>query len=316
MVSSLLERLLRTLRVIVLVACVPLLGGPAGAAQAPNAAAIEAAVKKVMVGGLEFPVLDIGSGPAVLLLHGFPDTHALWRKQVGPLVAAGYRVVAPDLRGFGDAPRPQGIADYHPRLILGDVIGLLDVLDIKQARVVGHDWGAVVSWLLAMHYPERVERLMVMSVGAPGNPVFYSIEQREKSWYLLFFQFEGVAEEALQHDNWALLRGMMRNEGDIEQAIARFASRPGLLTAGLNWYRAFLKPQRPDPKAPTVPRVKAPVLGVWSDGDHFLTEAQMKTSDKLVSGSWRYERVDGAGHWLMLDKPEAVTRLMLGFLGD
>ncbi|MBT9458883.1 MAG: alpha/beta hydrolase [Burkholderiaceae bacterium] len=303
------------MRLMLLAVCLPLLCGPAGAGEEPSAAAIEAAVRKVNVGGLEFPVLDIGSGPAVLLLHGFPDTHALWRNQVGPLVAAGYRVVAPDLRGFGDAPRPQAIADYHPGLILGDVIGLLDVLSINQARVVGHDWGAVVSWLLAMHFPDRVERLMVMSVGAPGNPVFNSIEQRERAWYTLFFQFEGVAEEALQRDNWALLRGMMRNEGDLEQAIERFSSRPGLLTAGLNWYRAFLKPQRPDPKALPVPRVKAHVLGVWSDGDHFLTEAQMKTSDKLVSGNWRYERVNGAGHWMMLDKPEAVTRLMLGFLG-
>ncbi|MBT9504002.1 MAG: alpha/beta hydrolase [Burkholderiaceae bacterium] len=314
--GSIFEHLLRAARVLVLAVCAALLCGPAGAGQTPNAAAIEAAVKRVNVGGLEFPVLDIGSGPAVLLLHGFPDTHALWRKQVGPLVAAGYRVVAPDLRGFGDAPRPQAIADYHPGLILGDVIGLLDVLSINQARVVGHDWGAVVSWLLAMHFPDRVERLMVMSVGAPGNPLFYAIEQREKSWYTLFFQFEGVAEEALQRDNWALLRGMMRNEGDIEQAIERFSTRPGLLTAGLNWYRAFLKPQRQDPKAPPVPRVKAHVLGVWSDGDHFLTEAQMKTSGKLVSGNWRYERVAGAGHWMMLDRPEAVTRLMLGFLGD
>src|SRR5207244_941605 len=118
-----------------------------------------------------------------------PDSHQVWRKQVGPLVSAGYRVVAPDLRGFGNAPMPPNVADYAIGKVLGDVVGLLDALQIKQARVIGHDWGAVVSWYLAAYFPDRVERLMVMSVGAPWNPEFNSMEQREKFWYSLFFQF-------------------------------------------------------------------------------------------------------------------------------
>ncbi|MBJ7312773.1 alpha/beta hydrolase [Rugamonas sp. CCM 8940] len=274
------------------------------------------AVKTVRVHGLDFPVLDVGEGPVVLLLHGFPDSHEVWRRQVGPLVRAGYRVVAPDLRGFGDAPMLPAVADYSLFKVLGDVVGLLDVLDIKQARVVGHDWGAVVSWYLAAYYPARVERLMVLSVGAPWNPEFNSIEQREKSWYSLFFQFEGVAEAQLRKNDWALLRGLSRNEGDIEAAIEHFA-RPGTLTAALNWYRANSRPVMPAPDgtpAPPALKVNCKVLGVWSERDHFLTEAQMQASAGDVSGKWRYERVEEAGHWMMLERPRQVTELMLDFL--
>lgn len=276
----------------------------------------ESAVKMVQVHGLDFPVLDVGEGPVVLLLHGFPDSHQVWRKQVGPLVRAGYRVVAPDLRGFGDAPTPPAVSDYKLLKVLGDVVGLLDVLEIRQARVVGHDWGAVVSWYLAAYYPARVERLMVMSVGAPWNPEFNSIAQRERSWYSLFFQIEGVAEAQLQKNDWALLRGLSRNEGDIEAAIEHFA-RPGTLTAGLNWYRANSKPAMPAPDGtppPPAPVVNCNVVGVWSERDHYLTEAQMKTSGGLVNGKWHYERVADAGHWMMLERPRHVTELILEFL--
>lgn len=276
----------------------------------------ESAVKTVQVNGLDFPVLDVGEGPVVLLLHGFPDSHQVWRKQVGPLVRAGYRVIAPDLRGMGDGPILPAVSDYAVSKVLGDVVGLLDVLQVKQARVVGHDWGAVIGWYLAAYYPSRVERLMVMSVGAPWNPEFNSIEQREKFWYANFFQFEGVAEAQLKKDNFALFRAFSRGEGDAEVAIERFA-RPGVLTAGLNWYRANSKPRMPapdgTPPAPN-PKINCDVVGVWSERDHYLTEAQMETSGPLVSGKWRYHRVGGAGHWMMLERPHRVTELILDFL--
>jgi pimeloyl-ACP methyl ester carboxylesterase len=292
-----------------------LLGGTARAAGPDDEQLSAADVKTVRVQGLDFPVLDVGRGPVVLLLHGFPDSHLLWRKQVGPLVRAGYRVVAPDLRGFGDAPILPNVGDYSLSKVMADVVGVLDALKVKQARVVGHDWGAVVSWYLAAYYPDRVERLMVMSVGAPWNPEFNSIAQREKFWYSLYFQFEGVAEAQLQKDDWALFRALSRNEGDSDAAIARFA-RPGTLTAALNWYRANAKPSLPGPGGPPPagPTITANVVGVWSERDHYLTEAQMQTSGKLVSGKWRYERIDGAGHWMMLERPRQVTELILDFL--
>lgn len=303
-------------RVVHMLAAFALVSATAQAAPLEAEASHEGAVKTVQVHGLDFPVLDVGKGPVVLLLHGFPDSHQVWRKQVGALVRNGYRVVAPDLRGMGDGPILPAVADYSVSKVLGDVVGLLDVLEIKQASVVGHDWGAVISWYMAAYYPSRVERLMVMSVGAPWNPEFDSIEQREKFWYANFFQFEGVAEAQLRKDNWALFHAFSRDEGDAEAAIARF-ERPGTLTAGLNWYRANSKPRMPAPDGTPpspFPKVACDVVGVWSGGDHYLTEAQMETSGALVSGNWRYERVGGAGHWMMLERPHHVTELILDFL--
>jgi pimeloyl-ACP methyl ester carboxylesterase len=154
----------------------------------------------------------------------------------------------------------------------------------------------------------------VLSVGHPNAGREPSVAQREKSWYMLLFEFEGVAEELLSRDDWRLLREWLRDEGDIERYVADL-SRPGALTAGLSWYRANLHPARQlEPRRP-VPRVAAPTLGIWSSGDHYLTEAQMVNSGEQVTGPWRYERIDGASHWMQLDATERVNELLVEFLG-
>jgi len=276
---------------------------------------LAAVSKTVTSNGLSFPVVDVGSGPAVLLLHGFPDSRFLWRNQVGPLVDAGFRVIAPDLRGFGDAPRPAAVEDYRMPVIARDVVGLLDALNVPQARVVGHDWGAALAWMLAFTVADRVERLAVLSVGAGGTSGSGTIEQREKSWYFLFFQFEGIAEAWLTRDDWKMFKDWTRGQGDQDRYLKDLA-RPGALTAGLNWYRANVRPQMPPAAAPSSPpsKVNCPVLGIWSDLDPFLTELQIAKSSERVAGPWRYEKIAGAGHWMMVDKPDEVTRLLLGFL--
>ena len=110
----------------------------------------------VTVNGLSFHVVDEGSGPPVLLLHGFPDSSALWRHQIPALVDAGHRVIAPDLRGFGASDRPEGVAQYTMPLLIGDLVGILDALGEQRADVVGHDWGAGIGWTLASLMPQRV----------------------------------------------------------------------------------------------------------------------------------------------------------------
>src|SRR5882672_6584737 len=126
--------------------------------------------KMVTVDGLTFPVVDHGRGPAVLLLHGFPDDRRLWRYQVGALVDAGFRVIAPDLRGFGDAPRPPDPSSYGISLVIGDLLGILDALSIRKVQLVAHDWGAAVGWRFAADHPDRISRYVALSVGAPGGP--------------------------------------------------------------------------------------------------------------------------------------------------
>jgi len=263
--------------------------------------------------GVQLAVLDEGAGDPVLLLHGFPDSARLWRHQIAALTGAGMRAIAPDLRGFGSSEKPAEVGAYRVGRSVADMVALLDSLGIEKARVVGHDWGAGVAWAMAAFVPERVERLVVMSVGHPALRSSRTIEQRRLSWYMLLFQFEGVAEELLMRDDWKLTREWAATHPDLEERLAALGE-PGALTAGLGWYRANMHPARELDPPRAVPPVQAPTLGLWSDGDAFLTEGQMERSREHVAGPWRYERIEGASHWLQLDARERVNRLLLEFL--
>jgi pimeloyl-ACP methyl ester carboxylesterase len=262
--------------------------------------------------GIELDVLDEGEGAPVLLVHGFPDSAHLWRAQIPALTGAGLRAIAPDMRGFGASDKPEAVDAYGLGRAVADLVAVLEALGIERARVVGHDWGAAVAWLLAAIHPQRVERLVAMSVGHPGART-RSVADREKAWYQLLFQFEGVAEELLRRDDWALLREWLRDAADTDRYIEDLA-RPGALTAGLNWYRANLHPARELEPRPPIPPVAAPTLGLWSSGDHYLNEAPMVRSAEYVTGPWRYERIEGASHWMQLDAPERVNALLVEFL--
>jgi pimeloyl-ACP methyl ester carboxylesterase len=259
---------------------------------------------------LSIYVEDHGSGAPVVLLHGWPDSGRLWRHQIPFLTARGFRVIVPDLRGFGRSERPDDVAAYRLRNAAADVTGILDALGIETAHVVGHDWGAGVAWLTASLNPDRVRKLVVISVPHPRAP--FTMRQNEMAWYQLFFQFEGIAEATIRHDDWAWLRAFTRGDGDLDRAIADL-SRPGALTASLNWYRANLAPRMPGP-APALPAVQAPTLGIWSDRDHYLDGERMRRSGEFVDGPWRYEEIAGASHWIPVDAPDQVNDLLAGWL--
>src|SRR4051794_39963650 len=264
--------------------------------------------------GVELEVRDEGdrSAPAVLLVHGFPDSSHLWRHQVAALTGGGMRAIAPDMRGFGASDKPESVEDYRLTRAVADLVAVLDALEVRTVRLVGHDWGAGVAWVFAALHPDRVERLVAMSVGHPAAQR-RAIEDREKAWYTLLFQFEGVAEELLMRDDWKLFHEWLRDDGDVERSIAEL-SRPGALTAGLNWYRANLHPKRQLEQRPPLPPIQADTLGIWSSRDHYLTEDRMLASGEFVSGAWRYERIEGASHWMQIDQPQRVNDLLLGFL--
>jgi pimeloyl-ACP methyl ester carboxylesterase len=263
--------------------------------------------------GVTLAVLDEGSGPAVLLLHGFPDSSRVWRHQIPVLVAEGKRVIAPDLRGFGDSDKPEAVEDYAVARSVADMVAVLDALGVDRAHVVGHDWGASLAWALAAYVPDRVERLVVMSIGHPNMLRQPSAEQREKGWYQLLFQFTGVAEALIKRDDWKLFREMLGDAVDRERYIADL-SRPGALTAGLNWYRANATPAQELARTRPFPAVQVPTMGIWSSGDNHLTEEGMIGSGDHVTGPWRYERIEDAGHWLQLDAPHRVNELLIDFL--
>jgi pimeloyl-ACP methyl ester carboxylesterase len=269
---------------------------------------------QIILNELSFHVVCEGEGPAVLMLHGFPDSSALWRHHIPALTTAGYQVIAPDLRGFGASDRPADVAAYRMEVLVGDVLGILDALGAQQVSVVGHDWGAAVGWALAMFAPQRVQRLAALSVGHPAGYFTDTMTQREKAWYVLFFQFAGIAEDALRRDDWALFRVFLREQGDVDRYLTDL-DRPGALTAALNWYRANLPANVFGQLTPrSLPSVQCPVLGVWSDGDHYCGEVQMQASAHHVAGPWRYVRIEGASHWIPLDAPNTLTTLLLDFL--
>jgi pimeloyl-ACP methyl ester carboxylesterase len=270
-------------------------------------------VRSLAGDGVTLAVHDEGEGVPVLFLHGFPDSSSLWRHQIPALVGAGMRAIAPDLRGFGESDKPEAVEDYAIARSVADMVAVLDALGVERAHVVGHDWGAGLAWALAAYVRARVDRLVVMSVGHPNTLRQPSIEQREKAWYQLLFLFTGVAEALIQRDDWKLFREMLGDARDRDRYIADL-SRPGALTSGLNWYRANATPAQELERTRPFPAVHVPTMGLWSSGDNYLTEDGMLRSGEHVTGDWRYERIEGAGHWLQLDAPERVNELLLDFL--
>ena len=264
--------------------------------------------------GLKFYVRDEGSGTPVILLHGFPDTGDLWRNQVPALTTSGFRAIVPDMRGRGRSSKPEAVSEYRLSSIVRDVTGILDALHVERAHVVGHDWGAAVAWLVAALAPQRVDRLVAISVGSPGTGAKPTLEELQKGWYRLMFLFDGVAEELVQRDDWYLFRLFLAGAKDTE-AYVKTLSEPGALTPALNWYRANLPVQAILGRTGglQLPMVKANTLGVWSTGDLYLTEEAMTRSEQRVQGTWRYERF-AESHWVPLDQPDRLNQLLLDFL--
>lgn len=259
--------------------------------------------------GIEVYVDGPADGRPVLLMHGWPDSHTLWRHQVAALTAAGFRTIAPDLRGFGASDKPDDVAAYKLKSTVVDMIAVLDACEVQRAAVICHDWGAVAAWGLAAYVPERVDRLAALAVGHPKAFAEAGFAQRMRSLYMLLFNIPVVAEQ------WFARFGkqMLASHPDRDAVLAALGE-PGALTASFGWYRANAHPRTIVDPPPQLPPIACPVMGVWATRDVALTEAQMTGSEKYVEGPWRYERLE-AGHWMQLDAPEELNRLLADFLG-
>ena len=271
---------------------------------------------RVDSGGVEIVYDSHGpdDGPVVLLLHGWPDSARLWRHVVPALVDAGHRVLTPDMRGYGRSAKPAEVDAYNLLVVANDVTAVLDDAGAATARVVGHDWGAALTWGYATLAPDRVERMVAVSVGHPSAFAAAGTPQREKSWYMLLFQVEGVAERWLSADDWAGFREWSGHP-EADAAIAAWEA-DGSLTPSLCWYRASMPPEAFVGPPIQLPPVPVPAMGVWSSDDFAILEAQMSTSGDHCGAGFRYERIEGVGHWIPLEAPEALTPLLLDFLGD
>jgi len=263
--------------------------------------------------GLEVFVDGPQDGTPVLFMHGWPDTHELWRHQIAALAQDGYRTIAPDLRGFGASDKPTEADAYQLKNTVVDMLAVLDATAGPggKAHVVAHDWGAAAAWGLAAFLPDRVHSLTTLSVGHPNAFRDAGIEQRARSWYMLLFNFEGIAEEWFEQN-----KELMLASHPDKQTVVNNLDQPGALTASLGWYRANAHPRTLVSGPVELPRVTTPVMGVWSSGDLALTERQMTGSKDYVDGPFRYERIDGAAHWMQAERPDEITALLRDFMQE
>jgi pimeloyl-ACP methyl ester carboxylesterase len=262
---------------------------------------------RLVVGDVRLNVADVGEGPAVLLLHGFPDSLGMWDGVRERLLAAGLRVIAYDLRGFGESSAPAGRRHYVIDAVVGDAIGVIEASCAAGAlTVVGHDWGALISWCLCVVRPDLVARHVAISVGHPLAYRHAGIEQKLRSWYALAFQVPGIPERVASARDWTMMRLLAGGHPQLDRAIAEMA-RPGRLTAGLNYYRAN---GSAIVRSGTFGSCSVPTLGIYSTRDPYLTERQMTGSERYLSGEWAYERIDDAGHWIPLEQPGRIAELI------
>lgn len=263
------------------------------------------------INGINMHVVIAGTGPDVLLLHGFPDTHAIWREQIPALVAAGYRVIAPDLRGFGATDMSPKVRDYQLANLTNDVIALLDALEIDQARLIAHDWGAVIGWDLVIKYPKRFNRYIALSVGHPTCYATGGVMQKLKGYYIALFQLRGFAEWLFSCNNWTLFNAFTRCPQEMPHWRAAL-SRPGRLTAGMNYYRANLSLILPGRRGD----VHVPVLGIYTSRDIALVENQMVRSAQYCKAGWQYQRIEGVGHWMTSEAPQILNPILINYLNQ
>jgi len=291
---------------------------------------------RVAANGIELHVLDEGEGPLVVLCHGFPELAFSWRKQVPALTGAGFRVLAPDLRGFGASSVPAERDAYDVLSLCGDLCGLLDALDEQDAIFVGHDWGASLVWQLAVLHPERVRAVAGLSVPfvprAPAPPLAIMRHRFGEDFYIVWFQQPGVADAALARDvrrtlttsrqwtaQWAEDDGEASapprwlTESELAVYVEAF-ERTGF-TGGLNWYRNI--DRNWELTAPVADRrVEQPALFLTGERDMVRQFMPAEAMRGWVTDLRAEVVVPGAGHWVQQQAPEAVNGALLDFLMD
>jgi len=276
-------------------------------------------------GVVELAVVDVGDGPATVLVHGFPELAFSWRRQIPALAGAGLRVVAYDQRGYGGSSKPDETARYDLRHLVADLVGLLDALGIDRAHLVGHDWGSIVVWATAVLHPERVDRLVSLNVPYRGwmcgFPTIDFIREHlaDRFDYVLAFQEEGVVEAAFEADPDGWLRRLYERVAGSpsflapdEFAVYRDAFVAGGLRGPVAYYRNI------DENAAFAASyadaaITAPTLMITVDADPVLPASLAEGMDRWVP-DLVVSHVPGSGHWTQQERPDHVNELLIDFL--
>ncbi len=272
--------------------------------------------------GVRLHYVEAGEGPLVVLLHGFPAFWYSWRHQIPALAAAGFHVVAPDMRGYNLSDKPSGWRSYDTDLLADDIAGLIRHFGVERAHVVGHDWGAAVAYALAMRHPASVGRLAILNVPHPARllAAFRTLKQLRKSWYMFFFQIPVVPERLLARDGYSFAKRSLRadapkafSDEDLELYVEAW-SQPGALTGMINYYRAALR-RSPGAALAKMSPIQAPTLVIWGERDSYLGAELAEPESRWVANV-RMEWLPESAHWVQLDAPERVNELLIGFLRE
>lgn len=274
--------------------------------------------------GIRLHVVQSGSryGSLVILLHGFPEFWYGWRRQIQPLTEAGFRVWAPDQRGYNLSDKPKGVASYRLDELTRDVLGLINAAGVEKCCLAGHDWGGVVAWWLAMCYPERLHRLAILNAPHPMvmiRMLMNNFSQLRRSWYIFFFQIPFLAEAILRNNDWEPVVRMLKFGGkpdaftslDIEQYRQAWWHRDAF-AAMLNWYRAVLQ-MPPDFSGDL--RIKVPTLMLWGAQDVAL-DRQMAEASLDLCDQGKLVYFEDSSHWVHLDEAEAVNKQLVDFFSQ
>lgn len=295
---------------------------------------------QIAANGIELKVTELGDGPQVVILaHGFPELGFSWRHQVFPLAAAGYRVLVPDLRGYGGSSRPPEVESYDIAALSADLIGLLDAVGAEQGVLVGHDWGANIVWNTSLAYPDRVRAVAGLSVPAsprpPAPPVAIFRQRLGEDFYIVWFQEPGVADPVLNRNVPAVLladdlraRSWADGAGPGSGPAELAAKRPWLaeeefavlvrafeetgFTGGLNYYRNIDRNWELEATFPTA-TIDCPSLFIAGSNDMVATYMPARRLPDVLTDLRGHVVVDG-GHWIQQERPGQVTRALLDFL--
>ena len=277
----------------------------------------------IRANGIDLNVATAGAGPRLALcLHGFPESSYSWRHQMPLLAQLGFRVWAPDLRGYGASSRPQGVKAYALQHLEEDVAALIEASGAKDVVLVGHDWGAVIAWYYAMFGRLPISRLIIMNVPHPAlaQKGLRTWRQLKKSWYVFFFQLPWIPEWGLARNNHEAIgrafRDMAVDKTRFPDEVLRVyrdaAARPGALTAMLNYYRALVRGFRGNSRRGT-PRIDTPTLMIWGEVDAALGKELTHGTEQYVRNlTLRY--LPNVSHWVQQEAPETVNAMMEAWL--
>ncbi len=271
------------------------------------------------VGDQRLHYAETGEGPLVILLHGFPEFWYGWRLQLEPLAAAGFRVVAPDLRGYNLSSKPDGVAAYASDQLVADIRGLIRERGAESAHLVGHDWGGTVAWDLAMNHPEVVDRLAILNAAHPRklSEGLHHPGQLRKSWYFFFFDLPDLPESVVHADHWHFFRQVLHDARpaytaeEIERYVEAW-SQPGAASGMINYYRSSVRASQKKALEALRP-VNAPTLVIWGSATATSSPDLAEPDHDDVPNLNRVERLPDASHWVHHDAAERVNQLLTGF---